>query len=316
MSENPTSPVDDTPKLSRLQAAFPLFMQKDFETPVNNVPYEVGVDNDYPAGLREMISAATVTYYLQNKSIDHVLRTYLKDMKYEEDPGGNVRLDRSFKRVCLRQIEQIGDAVRMYPPLLGRTPTVGEWIGDLTLVRISYSFDRAFAEADKGALFECVAIARMILEQIAWICVIRSFDDVEKIKRTPTTKCIGPTTSKFSSFGRLYGWMSDHVHWDYEAHIKVITKNGEFTGAWSATSQFKAIAYAMLIALASLVFEVFRYLLGLYTELLGNAALQEALTKAVDFVPVSMIRQIFDLSEESKDIQTILDISKVTANYG
>jgi hypothetical protein len=304
---------DAPPEDGRLNAAFPLFMRKDFEVPVNNTAFEVGVDHDYPATLREMISAATVTYYLQNKSIDNVRRTYLKDMNYEEDPGGHSRLDRSFRKACERQVERIGEMLRTYPEILDRAPTVGEWIGDLTLIRASYSFERAFAEADKGALFEAVAIARMILEQLAWVYVIRNFDDVDKVRKTQTTKCIGSLSKKFSDVGKLYGWMSNHVHWDYEAHIKVVTNDGTFDGALSATSEFKAIAYAMLIALAYLLLNVFNSLMSEYSELAAAGLPSTGLIKESDFDPIVMISSIYDLSDRSLDILTIMNIVKTAA---
>jgi hypothetical protein len=235
-------------------------------------------------------------------------------MAYEEDPGGASRLDRDFRRLCLAQVERIGEALSGYPPLLGRQPTVGEWIGDLTLTRVQYSFRRAFAEADKGALFESVAIARMILEQLAWIYVVRPLSDVDKIRNTKTTKCIGRLSDQFSDVGKLYGWMSDHVHWDYRAHIKVITHNGDLSGAWSATSEFKAIAYAMLIALTFFVFDVFSVIMNSYTELSETEELPTWLAKDLDFDPCVMVGQI--LSGGSLDIQTILNIVKVAANHG
>lgn len=264
-----------------------------------------------------MISAAIVTYSLRNKSIDHVRRTYLKDIRYEEDPGAESRLDRGYKRACFSRLTAIQAAINSYPPLLGREPTVGEWIGDLTLIRADYSFRRAFAEADKGALFEAVAIARMILEQLAWVYVIRGIDDAEKVQKTQTTKCMGITAAKFRTVGRLYGWMSDHVHWGYNAHAKVITSNDDgYSGAWLATPQFKATAYAMLIALTAIAYELVIALLGNYPELIESKVLKDWLVESDDFSPVSMVERIYELSDESEDINTILEIVKVATNDG
>lgn len=200
--------------------------------------------------------------------------------------------------------------------MLNREPTVGEWIGDLTLIRVDYSFRRAFAEADKGALFEAVAIARMILEQLAWVYVIRRVDDAKQIQKTQTTKCLGTAAAKFRTIGRLYGWMSDHVHWGYNAHVKVITAKDGFSGAWLATPDFKATAYAMLIALTAIVFELVITLLGDYPELVENNVLKQWLGESDDFSPVSMVERIYDLSDESEDIKTILEIVKVATNDG
>lgn len=302
--------------VSDLSAAFPLFMQKDFEVSVNNVPYEIGVDKNYPAALREMVSAAAVTYYLQNKSIDNVRRTYLKDVKYEEDPGGDARLDRSYRKICLSQIDRLTSAVRDYPSVLTRQPTVGEWIGDLTLIRIPYSFQRAFAEADKGALFEAVAVARMALEQLAWTYAVRKLDDVNKVKAVSATKSVGLLSKEFAEVGRLYGWMSNHVHWEYDAHVKVVTTDGTFHGAFFANSEFKAISYAMLTALTFIVFKVFAAIISSYPELEEVVRTRGWLGQEAEFEPLSMISRIYSLSESSPDVMTILNIVKVAIPDG
>ncbi|WJH41330.1 hypothetical protein N7E02_13030 [Aliirhizobium terrae] len=98
-----------------LQAAFPVFMQKDFEGSVNNAAYQVGIDKNYPSRLRKMISASILTYQLNNKSVDYVLRRYLADKDYEEKPSS--RLDREFRKACLEQVEFFQAALKVYPLL-------------------------------------------------------------------------------------------------------------------------------------------------------------------------------------------------------
>ncbi len=300
----------------KLRAAFPLFMRKDFEVSVNQAHYEVGVDNIYPAALREMISAAIVTYQLQNKSIDNVRKNYLRDLHYEEDPGGASRMDRACKARCFAQINRIDAVLKAYPPLLLRPPTVGEWIGDLTLLRIQYSFERAFAEADKGALFESVAIARMILEQLAWTDAIRPHNDIEVVKSKSASKAIASLAKKIPDVGRLYGWMSNHVHWEYEAHSKVITSDGEYDGALYANSEFKAIAFAMLIALTLIITKVFNSFIASYSSLSETAEANGWYSHQKDFNPLMMIDEIRKLSDDAPDLLTLMKIVKVAEADG
>ncbi len=304
---------------SKLRAAFPLSMRKDFEVPVNRSAYQVGVDKHYPARLRQMISAAVLTYSLQNKSVDNIYRKYFKDKPYSEDPGGDARLDRLYRRSCREQISCIDEVLKWYPKLLAREPFVGEVIGDLTLIRVFYSFERAFSEADKGALFEAVAIARMILEQVSWFFAVHSLDDGEVIKKTKTTKSIATTTAQFPQVGRLYGWMSDHAHWSYNAHVKVIVEEDDDESPMSAllaSSEFKAIAYAMLIALTFLVAEIVASILGSYPGLSSAEEFKKWNATRGAFDAASMIDKMYHLSGEAPDIGLILNIVKVDRKNG
>ncbi len=297
-----------------LRAAFPVFMQKDFEGPVNNAAYQVGVDKSYPSRLRKMISASILTYQLNNKSVDYVLRKYLNDKDYEEKSPD--RLDKEFRSACLEQVSLFQAALKIYPPFTQREPRVGEWVGDLTAIRMGYSLQRAFGEADKGALFEAVAIARMILEQLAWAAAVRGIDDASKVQQLAATKSIGLLNANFPIAGRLYGWMSNHAHWGYDAHYKVITSKDGFSGAWLFNTEFKAIAYAMLIALTLVISQVGAVMLNEYPELHLTAEFKRWDQHRISFDGGSMIEKISGLDQSSSDIQAILNIVKVAANHG
>lgn len=283
-------------------------MREELEIHVNQTGFPVGVNSNYPARLREMVSAATITFFLQNNSIDHVRKTYLKDVKYEEDPGGNARFDRKFRHLCLSDLSAAIELLKAYPALLDRPARVGEWIADLTLVRSAYSLERAFAEADKGALFEAVAIGRMMLEQISWSLAVRAMDDVAEIKGTKVTKAITQSSRSVPSIGRLYGWMSDHVHWEYSAHLKAITSRDDQAAALFASSEFKAIAYSMLIALTQIAVDVVDMTLEQYQELHSFAKFQKWKGRGRELDPQQMIAEILQLLGESADVEAILDI--------
>jgi hypothetical protein len=301
---------------SKVRRAFPLYMREELEVPVNRMGFVIGVNKDYPARLREMVSAAAITYQLQNSSIDRVRKTYLKDVSYEEDEGGELRLDRHCKRCCKTLFAAADEFLRTYPPLLRREPMVGEWIGDLTLVRAEYSLERAFAEADKGALYECVAIARMILEQLCWVYCVRSLDDVDVIAKKSSTRCVGETTRDFPIVGRLYGWMSDHAHWAYSAHLKAITSIEEQSAAMFASSQFKAIAYAMLMVLSEVYLRIIDSI-AKFHRVRALTATRMAWSAAVrQFKPQMLLTQTARASDNSADVASLREILKDRPRYG
>jgi hypothetical protein len=229
------------------KVAFPLHLREEFEVPLNQMGIVVGVNLDYPAAFREMLSAAAITYQLQNKSIDNVRRTYLKDMHYEEDPGGDKRLDRAIRSECAAVAEAVGDFLRAYPPLMSREPLVGEWIADLTILRVGYSIERAFAEADKGALYESVTISRMALEQCCWAYAVAKLDDVEQIRALSVGRCVSLAKADFPNVARFYGWLSSHAHWNHRAHVKALVNENDRSAIMLASNEFKALAYCALL---------------------------------------------------------------------
>jgi hypothetical protein len=263
-----------------------------------------------------MISAAAITYQLQNNSIDHVRKTYLKDLSYVEDEGGNIRFDRPCRRSCADVNSAANRFLKTYPNLLGRRPSMGEWIGDLTLIRVGYSFERAFAEADKGALFESVAISRMILEQICWAYSIRTLDKVEHIRRKSATRSVGEVSRVFLIAGRFYGWLSDHAHWAYSAHVKAITFKDEYSGAMFASSLFKAIAYAMLLVLCEVYLRVFDSISNNYQSKELSSVRKEWSIAARQFKPEAGVEKIARLSDSSPDVLSLLRILKDQPRHG
>ncbi|HEV7255169.1 MAG TPA: hypothetical protein VGN97_18945 [Mesorhizobium sp.] len=302
--------------VSEVSAAFPLYMRDELEVAVNRMGYVIGVNKSYPARLREMVSAAAITYQLQNASIDHVRRTYLKNLSYEEDPGGQQRLDRPYKRACIELFSASVDFLKQYPPVLRREPLLGEWIGDLTIIRCSYSFERAFAEADKGALYECVAIARMILEQISWVLCVRLLDDVDVIASKRATKSVGEAARQFPFLGRLYGWMSEHAHWAYGAHLKAITHDEDRAGAMLASSEFKAIAYAMLIVLTEAYRKVVNSLIMMHRTRDLTDSRRVWSVAASKFRPLPMVKEIARLSEGNADVFSLLKMLQDGPRHG
>lgn len=112
--------------LEKIKRHFPLFAPNEYEVILNNGHYSVGVDNSYPAELRERLTTATISYTLQNKSMDYTRKTYLGDMNYEEDPGGNERQDRRIRNACLSMIEAVICGLVEYRRAISKEGTVGQ----------------------------------------------------------------------------------------------------------------------------------------------------------------------------------------------
>jgi hypothetical protein len=97
----------------------------------------------------------------------------------------------------------------------------------------------------------------MILEQVCWAYSVDALDDADRIRRTNSTKCISPVSKIEPNIGRLYGWLSVHVHWEYAAHIKAMDFSGENLGAVFSSQIFKARMLTLTMLLTLMTFRIF-----------------------------------------------------------
>jgi len=206
-------------------------------------------------------------------SIDYTRKQYLKDAKYEMNDGS--RLDLRVSAVLKKRTELLSDLiVRLSErPVKSNGESVGEW----TLLRVPFATKILLSCANRGALFESVAIARMLLEQVAWAIKINSFDDVEKIQSTSATKAVAHLKTICPSCGPLYGWLSSHAHWAYEGHVKAMDFDEERMIALFATSEFKRKALTLSVVMTTIIIWCF---------LVSKSSLIEAFFKgAVEDLP-------------------------------
>lgn len=261
-----------------------------------------------------MLTAAAVTYQLANKSIDGVRRTYLRDLTYDEDPGARDRLDRAIKGGCLNITRAAGDFLLEYPPLLRREPLLGEWAGDMALLRIGFGLERAFAEADKGALYESVVIARMALEQCCWARSIRNLDALEQILGMSVRHCVTISTREIPSIGRLYGWMSNHAHWNHRAQLKSLTMMGGYSSVMLASAEFKAIAYCSILITTDVYLKTVNQIIQSYRQRNLTDARRRWRSVVRRFKPGYWLRTITKHLPESADAAELNDIYLKTSS--
>jgi len=281
-----------------LQELFPLLLQEDFESYLNNAHYIIGINDDYPAELLNMVSAAVITFALGNKSIDHVKKHHLKNISSRENRFEDTRIDREIRLNCINLIKKLREFSLEYPDKIQRDPRIGEWIADFTFTRVPYSIVRAFSEGDRGALYESVVISRMILEQVAWSHSIRELDDFNKIQRISVTRSIGKLNGKFPGVGKLYGWMSSHAHWSFEAHFKAITIKEDKNATMLASCTFKYESYLLLIVLTKIIADVFLEALNEYREVIDFECAEKLVA---EYDPVAIINGI-EIEDETHDL--------------
>jgi hypothetical protein len=69
-----------------------------------------------------------------------------------------------------------------------------------------------------GHKYEGHAVARLILEQIAWAYAAHQSDDLAFIEKIGATRSIATLKHFLPEAGQLYGFLSSKIHIDYSSH--------------------------------------------------------------------------------------------------
>jgi hypothetical protein len=235
---------------SNLQESFPLFPAQQYDFFFDEPLWPIGLQSTAPNELKRRVAAARASVFLGLKSVDGTLKRYLKDRKYPE--GDDQRLDLRVTREINAATETISKAILLISSL-GDKKRLGEILGEWTLMRTPFSMDILLSCANRGALFEPLTIARMMLEQLSWSFAAMGEKNDEQLSKIGAQASIGILKTVVPEAGRFYGWLSDHAHWKYDAHVKSITFKEERLAHVFASCHFKAISMAVSLVLAAIL---------------------------------------------------------------
>jgi hypothetical protein len=230
----------------RLRAAFPLFKGGEYDFYLPHSPRQMGLQSTHPDGLKRKIAAAVASQFLGLRSVDYVLKKYLAHVTYpEEDRSG---LDLRIRSFVSCKMSDFDSLIRYLAPLPNKSlcATVSEW----TLSRAPFSMELLAYCGQRGALFEALAIARMMLEQLAWAYVINTETDENAVHKLSASRAIDSLKTKFCFAGRLY------IHWTFDGHKKSMISHGKTLGHLFASSYFKAVVFAIMILLSETYLDV------------------------------------------------------------
>ena len=196
--------------------------------------------------LHENMHAAIVASTFGLTSIDYAKRKYFSSQKDFRPHPSSTELSHVYinaylacKRYVRRMIEKINtDGLPQ--------PSNGVFGASLVLERLPYSFFSAHMLYRLGHRYEGHAVARLILEQIAWAYAAYTMDDKEDIDRIVTTKSISRLKNFVPETGMLYGFLSDKTHIDYRNHKEFIQTDTGKNVVVYAQPMFKEYAIVML----------------------------------------------------------------------
>jgi len=161
------------------------------------------------------VRSAVVASTLRLSSLDYARRRYVNEQ--EEDSSEKDRHDayvevyQAAKRYMAQSIEKLTTNGRP-------EPTVGVFGASLVLERLKTSFFSAHFLYQMGHKYEGHAIARLILEQIAWAFCAYQLGDIDAIEAIETTRSVKALRRFAPVAGPLYGFLSGKTHIDYSSH--------------------------------------------------------------------------------------------------
>lgn len=240
------------------RTAFPLFQGGEYDFCLPNSHWQIGLKSTHPNSLKRKIVAAVISEAQGLRSVDYVLKTYLSDVNYSEQDRSRLDLRiHSFVSRKMNDLNCLTGLVRELP----NKPTC-KFVSEWTLARAPFSMELLAHCGNRGALFEALAIARMMFEQLAWAYVINTEIDQNAFQKLSAPRAIALFKIKFRFAGKLYGWLSSHVHWAFEGHKKCVVSHEEGIGHCLA-SYFKALVFSIMILFSKLYIDV---ICALYTE--------------------------------------------------
>ncbi|WP_159998166.1 hypothetical protein [Roseomonas sp. 18066] len=232
-----------------------------------NGGFPVGVTRETPPELRRRILAALFSYQAGLKSIDGTLRRYVDPQTYEVPPPRSLGDAVSDYLADCRGI-LMQELKALHPDDPG---SFGRLAAEVTLYTLPSTLDTARHLADQGRLLEAVPALWLALEMMAWAAAAFRITDPAMVKDLKATKCIGRLKPVFPAAGELYGLMSRYAHWEEAIHFGFLSVCEAGTGVLEASSQFRAIALALCLAVLDGLVAVVRHLYGTAGDALALA---------------------------------------------
>lgn len=174
--------------------------------------------------LIENLQASIIATLLDLKSIDHVKRTYIK--KYsskKKDKEKSKRIDLEYINAYKAIKKHIEKEFSRLVTNKNDEPPLGVFGASIVLERLVTSFFSAHLLYKLGNSYEAHAVSRLILEQIAWAYAAHTLEDLNDIEKIVTTKAISQLKKIAPEAGKLYNFLSEKTHIDYDNHSEFIT---------------------------------------------------------------------------------------------
>jgi len=278
---------------------FPIYLADDFDFTFPGIGWTIGLRSTYPNILKKRIASAAISL-MMGISAERVEKKYLHNVEYEEPPTN--RLDLVIDKFIKHQIEVLDNALDQFK--ISTEDSFGQFVAKFTLLRTLFSLQALLSSSHKGALYESAALARLALEQIAFAHSVFHSMHLENIQHTKPQRCISALKNIPGNGGYLYGWLSEHAHWMYDAHAKAISITGDQVGIVYRSSSFKIKSMSISLSILYLLYETIVFLMG---NSLRTSGVNLPPTPEMTFKKLSV--DIINASDGDTDIPLLLSFT-------
>jgi hypothetical protein len=209
-----------------------------------------GAFNDLTRSLKSVAVAAS----LGLKSIDYARKTYLPDDLGESDrknPGSDAT-----HLAYVAAYHEAREYMLNCQQALLTNPNValslGTYAASVALERLRSGFTAAHTLYSLGLNIEGDAVARQVLEQIAWAIAASQVTSDEEIKNVSATRAISRLKRLAPYSGRLYNWLSNNVHAGLSQHLEAFTTDESDRGIILTSWNRRPVSAEIILQLADL----------------------------------------------------------------
>ena len=167
-------------------------------------------------GLPRNLHAAAVATSLGLSSIDYAKRRYTAD---EREADGASAADQFLVATRFARDHMRAARERVTGEDVGAT--MGAYAARVALQRLESGFEASDLLYRLGFNYEGDAVARQVLEQVAWSLVAGGMDDVEAISRVKAHASVSRLKEMIPWMGELYGQLSATTHAGLAQHLHV-----------------------------------------------------------------------------------------------
>lgn len=218
---------------------------EDYDT-IGDHQLTVGIPIDTPFELRLYIMAAIKAYFVGLRSMDYVLKKY--GHIWSDKLQASENNEEELREVIALVRKNLDDIVAKLKAM-DKLDHVGLIVARGAMVRLHNTFRSLLILIRKGLYYEALAMARLILEQIAWAYAIHNLDE-QKILKTSPSKTISILKNFYPFAGQLYGFLSEHAHISPNTVGQYLTiREAESSILFQSSVQIKVAGYVSLILL-------------------------------------------------------------------
>jgi hypothetical protein len=213
-------------------------------------PYPIGLNRSYPKEFIERVVFASLSYKLQNKSIDYTRRAYRDGFEIEQKP----RIRSSIEDMLDRSTRVFDDFIEGHREAAIGDNHAGLVLFDVYVFRALDSIQAAAILSTHGFFGETISTLRYFIEQVCWLTAIVDCADAGKIVETRAESSFGNAKKIFPRIGELYGFFSETAHFRPSHHSLHLSTSDGRVAALRRSARFSAAGFcAMTVCLGYLL---------------------------------------------------------------